>query len=223
MPPEEISLVQINNPAWIAHLAPDILKLLEKNKFTHMDEHSVIAYFRNSAQFGQGRSEIWVAANTNKPVGFAHWYIAPAYSTPHIATAYLDFVFSKRIGAAKALGEKFLEFAKRNQAVFLSFNVPNRDKLLKYIKKMAKNYNLDLIEQPTIERSFYNISYPMSPYHQQFWSMVKGPLGQVGESMQTGAPLYQVPQMPAAPTAPSAEGLFTGLPMYDIPQIQWSP
>ena len=148
----EIKLVKINNPNWVAQLGPMIEDFCAKIHMPNINYYSVVAYFQNTAQLGGELSELWVAFDSDKldiPMGFAHWSVR---GIPLVGTVYFDYLYSKanRKAVVREFIKKFLAFGKKLNSPWYMFDAISNPKLLKYFNRFAKEFNLNLIEQPYI-------------------------------------------------------------------------
>lgn len=143
-----MELLKITNPVWVANLAPSIQKMIEKLALPNIDYYALVTHYQQIVQVGSTRAELYVAIDEDKiPVGFANWVVR---GTPFVGTAYLEFIYSRKVGAAEMLLVKFGEFAARNNSPYLMCEIGNNGKLIKHFRKLATKHNIELIEAPTI-------------------------------------------------------------------------
>jgi len=144
-----IEILKINNPNWVANLGPLVQDFCDKIKMPNINYYSIIAYFQRTAQLGGELSELWVAFEDGLPVGFAHWCIR---DIPLVGTVYFDYLYSKanKREVVRRLIEEFLKYGVKHNSPWYMFDATKHPKLLKYFRRFAKQFNLNLTEQPYI-------------------------------------------------------------------------
>jgi len=146
-----MKLEKIDNPNWVANIAPDVMKLVDKILLPNINFHSLIVHFQNVAQFGGKQAELWVATSEATDIvpaetlGFASWAVR---HTPYVGTVYLEWIYSKRIGVAEALLRQFEQFAMENNAPFFMCDLVNNGKLAKHFSKIIAKEGYKFIEAP---------------------------------------------------------------------------
>ena len=110
-----LKLVRITNPLYLGNIAPNIVTFIEKTKPTGITYETLYTYLGNSIQFGQDKSEFWVAFDGENPIAFAHWLAMPL---PHIGKVCCDLIMSwnRKREPVEHLIDKFIEFGKRHNS-----------------------------------------------------------------------------------------------------------
>jgi hypothetical protein len=143
-----MKLFKITNPLWVANLAPHIQKMITKLALPNVDYYALVTHYQQIAQAGGDRAELYVVVDEDQiPIAFANWVLKPM---PFVGTAYLEFIYSRKVGAAEMLLLEFNKFAERFNSPFIMCDIGNSGKLIKHFKKLAKKHNVDLVEAPTV-------------------------------------------------------------------------
>jgi hypothetical protein len=144
-----MKLFKITNPLWVANLAPHIQKMIAKLALPNIDYYALVTHYQHIAQVGGNKAEIFVVTEGDDaiPIAFANWVLK---GTPFVGTAYLEFIYSQKVGAAEMLLGEFKQFAERNNSPYIMCDIGNNGKLIKHFRKLAKNYNVNIQEAPTV-------------------------------------------------------------------------
>ena len=140
-------IVKINNPLWVANLAPLIVDFLEKIQLPNINYHSMIAMFQRTAQIGGELVELWAVLEEKEPVGFAHWCVR---DIPMVGTTHMDFLYSKanRRDIIKEILMKWKEFGEKHNSPFYMYDVVNNPKLVQHFKNLAEFFGFESVQQP---------------------------------------------------------------------------
>ena len=144
-----MTLFKITNPLWVANIAPLIQKMIARLELPNIDYYALVTHYQQIAQLGHSNAELYVVTEgaSHTPIAFANWVIR---STPFIGTAYLEFIYSKKVGAAEQLLLEFKKFAEERNSPYLMCEIGNNGKLIKHFRKIAKNNGVSLVEAPTV-------------------------------------------------------------------------
>lgn len=143
-----MKLFKITNPLWVANLAPLIQKMIKRLELPNIDYYALVTHYQQMVQLGNMNAELYVVINENQlPIAFANWVIK---STPFVGTAYLEFIYSQKIGAAEQLLLEFKRWAAERNSPYLMCDIGNNGKLIKHFRKIATKNGVKLTEAPTV-------------------------------------------------------------------------
>ena len=139
-----MELLRVNNPLAVPKLAPLIESLLQRLKLPNVNTYSLVTYLQECAMRNTA-GELYVAMDGQDIVAFANWTLR---GIPFVGTAFLEFIYSRRFGAAEKLLLQFEDFAKRNHAPYLMADIVTLGKVDKHFKDIAKKHGYDYLENP---------------------------------------------------------------------------
>ena len=144
-----MNLFKITNPLWVANLAPLIQKMITRLALPNIDYYALITHYQGIAQLGHSNAELYVVTEGDEgfPIAFANWIIR---SVPFVGTAYLEFIYSQKVGAAEELLLQFKKFADQRNSPYLMCDIGNNGKLIKHFRKIATKNGVKLTEAPTV-------------------------------------------------------------------------
>jgi hypothetical protein len=143
-----MNLFKITNPLWVANLAPLIQKMITRLALPNIDYYALITHYQNIVQLGGDTAELYVATEDDGiPIAFANWVIR---SMPYVGTAYLEFIYSKKVGAAEELLLEFKRFSDKHNSPYIQCEIGNNGKLIKHFRKIATKHKVNLVEAPTV-------------------------------------------------------------------------
>ena len=143
-----MNLFKITNPLWVANLAPLIQKMINRLELPNIDYYALIAHYQQMVQLGNVNAELYVVVSEDQlPIAFANWVIR---GTPFVGTAYLEFIYSQKVGAAEQLLLQFKRWAAECNSPYLMCDIGNNGKLIKHFRKIAKKNGVTMTEAPTV-------------------------------------------------------------------------
>ena len=123
--------IRITNPMWLGSIAPNIKNLLDRLQIEGTTYETWYAYLVSSVQFGKDTSELYVIFDNDKPIAFAHWFVA---AFPNVSKTVCDLIYRWDVppGSVNMLFDKWHEFGVKHRCKFWEITTKSR--------KVAKRY-----------------------------------------------------------------------------------
>jgi hypothetical protein len=122
--------------------------MIERLNLPNVDYYALVTHYQRVVQSGGETAELYVVIDEDQiPIAFANWVIR---GLPFVGTAYLEFIYSRKVGAAEMLLLEFNRFAERSNSPYIMCDIGNSGKLIKHFRKIAEKHNVNLVEAPTV-------------------------------------------------------------------------